>query len=148
MSLSGDSRLWGWVKSITASLRSDAMAARMGEKVPGWVERLLIPTLESKIRTIVKEEVGHLEKVMEAEFQGVDARFQGADGRFQAMEERFDALEEKFETRFNALEEKLEARFETLDTKIDSLDKRFPFAGCGRHQVTCGAAREEPTLSG
>lgn len=83
------------------SFRCNAMASRIGEKVPGWVERLLIPALESRVRQIVKEEVGHLEKVM--------------DARFHAVGDRFDSLERRFD-----------ARFETLDTKIDSLEKRFP----------------------
>ncbi len=88
------------------------MAARIGEKIPGWVERLLIPAMESRVRSIVKDEVAHLEKV-------VDARFDAMDDKLEA---RFEAMDDKFE----ALEDKLEARFETLDTKIDSLDKRFP----------------------
>jgi hypothetical protein len=44
---------------------------RLVGKVPGWVERSLIPTLETRVRTIVKEEVservGHLEKTMVAD---------------------------------------------------------------------------------
>ena len=84
------------------------MAARIGEKIPGWVERLLIPAMDSRIRSAVKDEVGHLEKIMNSRFDSVDVKFHGVDGRF-------DSLEEKFE-----------ARFETLDTKIDSLEKRFP----------------------
>lgn len=31
--------------------------SRVAERIPGWLERLLIPTLESRVRTIVKEEV-------------------------------------------------------------------------------------------
>jgi len=77
------------------------MASRMGDRVPGWVERTLIPTIESRIRSIVKDEVAHLEKVM--------------DARFEAMGEKFEAIDEK-----------LESRFETLDAKVDSLEKQFP----------------------
>ncbi len=81
------------------------MASRISERVPGWVERMLIPTIESRIRSIVKAEVAHLENVMDA---------------------RFEAIDEKLESRFEAMDEKLESRFETLDAKIDSLEKRFP----------------------
>ena len=30
-------------------------AEKMVEKVPGWMERLLIPTLESRVRAVVKK---------------------------------------------------------------------------------------------
>ena len=75
--------------------------ARIAEKVPSWVERLLIPTLESRVREIVREEVGHLEKVIEA--------------RFEAASERIASLEKN-----------IEARFEAVNVKIDSLEKRIP----------------------
>ncbi len=92
------------------------MASRIGEKVPGWVERLLIPTIETRVRSVVKEEFSHFEKV-------VDARLLAQD---EKLETRLDALDKKFDTRIDALDEKLEAKLETLDTKIDSLEKRFP----------------------
>jgi len=72
-----------------------AGAERMAEKVPGWVERLLIPTLESRVRAIVKDEVNHLEKVMSAKFDAVDSRFDGVDARFDGMETKFELLEKR-----------------------------------------------------
>jgi hypothetical protein len=72
----------------------------MAEKIPGWVERLLIPTLESKVRTIVGEEVGHLEKVLEARFDGVqsalDARSAGVQSEIRRVDERIGSLEKRF----------------------------------------------------
>jgi hypothetical protein len=88
------------------------MASRIGEKVPGWVERMLIPTLESRTRSIVKEELASYAQVV--------------DARFQAMNQKMEALDEKFETKFEALEGRLESRFDGLDAKIDSLEKQFP----------------------
>jgi hypothetical protein len=79
--------------------------SRITEKVPGWVERLLIPALESRVREIVKEEVGHLEKVMEARFEAVNARI--------------DSVEKTFSTRIDSLEK-------TFSARIDSLQKRLP----------------------
>jgi predicted nucleotidyltransferase len=77
--------------------------SRVAEKVPGWVERLLIPTLESKVRSIVKEEVGHLEKVMDARFEAVnskmDARFEAVNTRIDSLEKRFPAVQELAEIR-------------------------------------------------
>ena len=88
------------------------MASRIGEKIPGWVERTLIPTLESRTRSIVKEELANNEKVV--------------DARFQAMNQRLESMDEKFETKFGALEGRLDSRFDGLEAKIDSLEKRFP----------------------
>ena len=59
----------------------------VAEKVPGWVERLLIPTLESKVRAVVKEEVGHLEKVMDARFEAVNTKIDSLEKRFPAVQE-------------------------------------------------------------
>lgn len=82
-----------------------AGAEKMVEKVPGWVERLLIPTLESRVRTVVKEEVGHLEKTTDA---------------------RFEAVDSKLDAKFEALDSKFSAKLDGIDTRIDSLERRIP----------------------
>lgn len=82
-----------------------ADAEKTAEKVPGWVERLLIPTLETRVRTVVKEEVGHLEKTMNAKFEAVDS---------------------KFEAKLDALDSKFGAKLDGISTHIDSLEKRIP----------------------
>ena len=79
------------------------------------MERLLIPTLESKIRSIVKEEVGHLEKVMDARFEAVNSKM---DARFESVNTRFEEVNTRFE--------EVNTRFEAVNEKIDSLEKRFP----------------------
>jgi hypothetical protein len=66
---------------------------KMAEKMPGWVERLLIPTLESRVRSVVKEEVGHLEKTMNAKFDAMNVRFDAVDIKFDAVNARFDAVD-------------------------------------------------------
>ncbi len=63
------------------------------EKVPGWVEKLLIPTLESRVHLMVKEEVGHLEKIMLARLDGLEKTM---DSRFEAVNTRIDSLEKRF----------------------------------------------------
>jgi hypothetical protein len=65
----------------------------LAEKAPGWVERLLVPTLESRVRAIVNEEVGRLEKNMEARLEAVDQRFDAVDSTFDALETRMESLE-------------------------------------------------------
>jgi len=76
-------------------------AEKLAEKVPGWVERLLIPTLETRVRSVVKEEVEHLEKVM--------------NGKFDAVNTRIDSVEKRIFDRFDG-----------VDARIDSLEKRLP----------------------
>lgn len=70
----------------------------MAEKVPGWVERLLVPTLESRVKVIVSEEVGHLEKTMNARFESIDAKFDAVNARIDSVEKRFDSLEKRFDS--------------------------------------------------
>jgi hypothetical protein len=75
--------------------------SRIAEKVPGWVERLLIPALESRVRTIVKDETSQLERAI--------------GGRFETLEKVMDA-------RFEALDTKVDS----VDRRVDSLDKKIP----------------------
>ena len=72
----------------------------MAEKVPGWVERILIPSLESRVRGAVRDEVEHLAKVQDAKFEAVS-------------------------TRIGSLEKRMDDRFDGVGTKIDSLEKRI-----------------------
>lgn len=88
-------------------------AEKLAEKVPGWVERLLIPTLESRIRVIVKEELDHLDRTINAKFEGVDARFEAIDIRFDAVDARFNGVE---------------AKVDAVNTRLDSLEKRMNVA--------------------
>jgi len=61
--------------------------SRVAEKVPGWVERLLIPTLESRVREIVKEEVGHLEKILHARFEAVNSKIDSLEKKLPVVQE-------------------------------------------------------------
>ena len=86
--------------------------ARMSEKIPGWVERLLIPTLESKVRSIVSEEVGHLEKVLDARFDGVQSEIRRVDERIGSLEKRFPEVQEiaEIKARLSQVEGKISSR--------------------------------------
>jgi chromosome segregation ATPase len=96
-----------------------AGVGKLAEKVPGWVERLLIPTLESRVRQIVREEVGHLEKQMDSRFEGMnsefEAKFEGVDVRFEAVNSKIDSLERA-----------MNDRFEVVTARFDSLERRLP----------------------
>ncbi len=86
--------------------------AKMAEKIPGWVERLLIPTMESKIRSIVSEEVGHLEKVLDARFDGVQSEIRRVDERIGSLEKRFPEVQEiaEIKARLSQVENKVSSR--------------------------------------
>jgi len=81
-----------------------AGAEKLAEKVPGWVERILIPTLESRVRGVVREEVGHLEKTLDARFDAINAKFEAINVKFDGVNDKFDAV----------------------NAKIDSLERRIP----------------------
>ena len=86
--------------------------AKVAEKIPGWVERLLIPTLESKVRNIVSEEVGHLEKVLDARFDGVRSEIRRVDEKVDSLEKRFPAVQElaEIKARLSLVESKVSGR--------------------------------------
>jgi hypothetical protein len=88
-----------------------ASMAKMAEKIPGWVERLLIPTLESKIRSIVSGEVGHLENVLDARFDGVQSEIRRVDEKIGSLEKRFPEVQEIAE---------IKARLSQVESKVSS----------------------------
>ena len=85
--------------------------AKIAEKIPSWVERLLIPTLESKVRAIVSEEVGHLEKVLDARFTGIHSEMRRVDEKIDSLEKRFPTVQELAE---------IKARLSQVESKVSS----------------------------
>jgi tetrahydromethanopterin S-methyltransferase subunit G len=75
-------------------------------KIPGWVERMLIPTIEAKVRMIVAEEFVHFEKVMDAKFETVNARIDAVNTKVDSLEKRFPAVQEiaEIKARLNSIE--------------------------------------------
>ena len=73
---------------------------------------MLIPTLESRVREVVKDELGHLEKTMNARFEAVDARmiagFEVVEARLDSLEKRFPMVQEiaEIKARLSHLEQK------------------------------------------
>ena len=99
------------------------------EKIPGWIERLLLPKLNEitgEIKAIytridaVEKGVTSLRNEMMTKFEAadvkVDSKFEAVDSRFDAVDSRFDSLEARlpvmekmaeFEVRLVELERKL-----------------------------------------
>ena len=67
--------------------------AKVAEKIPDWVERLLVPTLESKVRSIVREDVASVEKALSAHFDRVDSEIRRVGDKVGSLER---SLDEKF----------------------------------------------------
>jgi hypothetical protein len=78
----------------------------VASRVPGWVERMLIPTLEAKIRVIISEEIAQLEKVMDARFDAVNAKVEAVNMKVDSLEKRFPAVQEIAE---------IKARLDTIE---------------------------------
>lgn len=75
----------------------------MAEKIPSWIERLLLPRLSEML------------------------------GEIKALNTKVDALEKTVNTRINALDERIVSlrnemisRFEAVNIRIDALEKRIP----------------------
>ena len=67
----------------------------MRKKIPGWIERLLLPklsTIESKIDR-VDGKVDALEKVVNARFESVETQM---DAKFRSVETQMGELKERF----------------------------------------------------
>ena len=95
----------------------------MAEKVPGWIERLLLPRLSS----------------MEGELKGLKGELSGfrgeAGGEFKAshsetrrLDEKIDSLRNEVLTRFESLEKRLDFAkdFGVLQAKVAELEARLP----------------------
>ena len=90
--------------------------SRIVERVPSWVERPLIPTLESRVRQIVKEEFGHFEKVIDAKFETLNktmnSGFEAVNAKVDSLEKRFPMVQElaKIRARLAEVEKRVAAR--------------------------------------
>ncbi|MCK4476618.1 MAG: hypothetical protein KAU16_07815 [Methanophagales archaeon] len=91
------------------------------EKIPSWIERLLLPKLN--------EIVGEI-KALEAKIESVDNK---VDVRIDAVEKEIASLRTETLVKFEAADAKAESlrnemisRFEAVDSRFDSLEARIP----------------------
>ena len=84
----------------------------MAEKIPGWLERVLLPRLSE-----LKGDV----KVVNAKIEWVGEKLEAKiDGLDQKLAARIDALEGRMEGEFKAVH----AEITRLDGRIDALEQR------------------------
>ena len=83
------------------------------EKIPGWIERLLLPKLN--------EITGEI-KALEAKIESVDNK---VDVRIDAVEKGIASLRSETLTKFEAADAKVDSRFDAMDSRFDAVDFRF-----------------------
>ena len=87
----------------------------MAEKVPGWLERVLLPQI-----TELKGEIRVLSTTIDGLDEKIDAKIDGLDQKLTA---RIDGLEGRMDSEFKLVH----GEIRRLDDKIDALDKRTDF---------------------
>ena len=96
----------------------------MAEKVPGWIERLLLPRLSSIEGELkgLKGELNGLRGEMGGEFRAVHSET-------RRLDEKIDSLNESL-TRFDGIEKRLDFARDlgVLQTKVAELEARLPKA--------------------
>ncbi len=105
------------------------------EKIPSWIERLLLPklsTIEGELKAIniridsVEDQVGSLRHAMLSKFEATDnkmdslrnemlSKFEGVDIKITSLDERITSLRNEAKTEFTG-----------LNYRFDYLEKRIP----------------------
>ncbi|MDG7014029.1 MAG: hypothetical protein JRN11_01325 [Nitrososphaerota archaeon] len=97
----------------------------MAEKVPGWIERLLLPRLSSIEGELkgLKGELNGLRGEMGGEFRAVHSET-------RRLDEKVDSLRNESLTRFEGIEKRLDFARDlgVLQTKVAELEARLPKA--------------------
>ncbi len=89
----------------------------VAEKIPSWIERLLLPRLSN-----------------------IDGELKAINTRINSINEKIDSLRNETKTEITRIDERITSlrnemksefvglnyRFEAIDTKLDSLEKRVP----------------------
>ena len=83
------------------------------EKIPSWIERLLLP----KLNTI------------EGELKAINTRIDSLDERMNtkmtSLDEKIDSLDERINIKMTSLDEKIDSLDERMNIKMTSLDERM-----------------------
>jgi len=82
------------------------LVQEMAEKIPGWIERILLPELSE-----LKGEI----KVVNAKIEGVGER----------LEAKIDSLDEKLAAKIDGLEGRMQGELKAVHTEIKRLDDKI-----------------------
>ncbi len=90
----------------------------MAEKVPGWLERVLLPQISE-----LKGEV----KVVNARIDDLDAKIVGLDeklsGRMDSLGEKIDGVERRLESKIDEVDRRLGSKIDDLDKRLDTTQR-------------------------
>ena len=98
------------------------------EKIPGWIERMLLPKLNEisgEIKAIytridgVGKEVASLRSEMMTKFEATDAKIVSLDAK---VDVKVESLRNEMISKFDAMD----SRFDAVDFRFDSLEARLP----------------------
>jgi len=90
---------------------------RMAEKVPGWLERVLLPQIRE-----LKGDLKALDAKMDAEFRVVHSELGSLD---QKLSQRIESLDQKLSQRIESLDQKLSQRIDGTNRRLDDSDKKL-----------------------
>lgn len=107
----------------------------MAEKIPGWIERLLLPrlsSLEGDIKEFRGEARGELksihtrldsvEKEVRAELKAINARLDAVE---KGLNARLDLVEKGLTARLSSVENGLNARLDAVEKGLEDLKSRM-----------------------
>ena len=84
------------------------------EKIPGWIERMLLPKLN---------EISGEIKALEAKIESVDNK---VDVRIDSLRNEMLSKFESADVKFDSLRNEMISKFDAVDFRFDSLEARLP----------------------
>ncbi len=97
------------------------VAKKAAEKVPSWIERILVPSLNE-----LKGEIKAVNARIDSLDDRMNTRITALDGKIDSLRNEtkieMEGLRKEMQYRF----EVVDSKFETINTKLDSLEKRIP----------------------
>ena len=79
---------------------------RMAEKVPGWLERVLLPQIRE----------------LKGDLKALDAKM---DAEFRVVHSELGSLDQKLSQRIESLDQKLSQRIDGTNRRLDDSDKKL-----------------------
>ena len=91
------------------------------EKIPGWIERLLLPKLNE-----ITGEIKAIHTCIDAVEKGVASLRNEMMTKFKAADVKVESLRKETKGAIESLEKVMISRFEAVDSRFDSLEARIP----------------------
>ena len=110
------------------------------EKIPGWIERMLLPklneisgeikALEAKIESVdnkVDVRIDSLRKEMLSKFESVDVKLESADGKVESLRNEMISKFDAVDFRFDSLEAKLPVmeKMAEFEVRLAEIEKKL-----------------------